>query len=192
MSEEPSSRDKAQLRRLVRERLAALDPVERRRRGAAALGRLLALPEVRRARDVLLFRSLPDEIDTAPAFERLLALGKAVFAPRVRGPELVFVRVHAGTSWITGGSPAAEPDSDERWDVAAGAVAIVPGLAFSERGGRLGRGGGFYDRFLAAASVTGHVVAVGIALEEQVFEVLPLEAHDAPVAVVVTDRRTLR
>ena len=186
------SREKARLRRLVRERLAAGDPDVRRRRGAAALERLLALPEVARVRDVLLFRSLSDEIDTAPAFERLLALGKMVFAPRVRGTELVFVRVGPGTSWIAGGSPAAEPDSDEPIDPAAAAVAVVPGVAFTARGERLGRGGGLYDRFLARTSAAGRVLAVGLALEEQVLDALAIEAHDAPVDVVVTDRRTLR
>ena len=182
---------KAELRRLVRERLGALSPQERRDRGAKAIGRLLALPEVTEAGVVLLFRSLPDEIDTTVLFERLLALGKEVYAPRTEGVRLRFVRVRVGTAWIRGGSPAEEPDSLEPVPTAK-VVAVVPGIAFSPTGARLGRGRGHYDRALAAPPLRGMTTAIGLALEEQLLEDLPAETHDTPVHIVVTDHRVLR
>jgi 5-formyltetrahydrofolate cyclo-ligase len=70
-------------------------------------------------------------------------------------------------------------------------VVLVPGVAFDEAGGRLGRGGGFYDRSLAALRATGAVYAVGLAYEAQMAARVPRDAWDEPVDVVATERRLL-
>lgn len=62
-------------------------------------------------------------------------------------------------------------------------LVIVPGLAFTRTGQRLGQGGGWYDRFLADVEC----VTVGVCFAEQVLDDLPIEAHDVAVDVVVTD-----
>ena len=67
---------------------------------------------------------------------------------------------------------------------------VVPALAYDRTGGRLGRGGGFYDRFLARDDM--RAVRCGLGFDEQVTEQLPTHAHDLPVAIVVTDRQVLR
>jgi 5-formyltetrahydrofolate cyclo-ligase len=67
---------------------------------------------------------------------------------------------------------------------------IVPGLAFDSRGRRLGRGGGFYDRFLSQPDLT--AVTCGVALEAQILEDLPREPHDVPVDLLITEERTIR
>ena len=67
-------------------------------------------------------------------------------------------------------------------------VVIIPGLAFDTEGWRLGRGGGYYDRFLERVSRQTRLV--GIAFDQQVVEVVPHELHDVRMQVIVTDRRT--
>jgi 5-formyltetrahydrofolate cyclo-ligase len=66
----------------------------------------------------------------------------------------------------------------------------VPGVAFDASGRRLGRGGGSYDRALAARGAA--TLAVGLAYDEQVVDEVPTDAHDVPVDVVVTPTRVLR
>ena len=65
-------------------------------------------------------------------------------------------------------------------------MVIVPGLGFTVGGHRIGRGMGFYDRFLAQGDFLG--VSCGLALEEQVVEEIPVLDHDIPLSMLVTDR----
>jgi 5-formyltetrahydrofolate cyclo-ligase len=69
-------------------------------------------------------------------------------------------------------------------------VAIVPGVAFDERGGRLGYGGGFYDRYLEA--IAGGVPVIGYCFDVQIVDDVPRAAHDRTVNVIVTERRVVR
>ena len=68
---------------------------------------------------------------------------------------------------------------------------IVPGLAFDALGGRLGRGGGFYDRFLLLPQLV-NALKVAVCFEDQLIEAVPLEPHDIRVDVVITEKRILR
>jgi 5-formyltetrahydrofolate cyclo-ligase len=70
-------------------------------------------------------------------------------------------------------------------------VLIVPLVAFDRRGGRLGYGGGFYDRTLAALRARGPVLAVGLAFAAQEAEALPLEPTDAPLDMIVTEAEVI-
>lgn len=67
---------------------------------------------------------------------------------------------------------------------------LVPGLGFSRRGERIGRGMGYFDRFLAQAGFEG--IACGLAFEAQLVDALPVDAHDRPVDMLVTQSRVLR
>ena len=67
---------------------------------------------------------------------------------------------------------------------------VVPGVAFDARGGRLGYGGGFYDRFLASAGEG--AIRIGICFEVQVVDEVPMAGHDLRVDAVVTEQRVLR
>lgn len=186
---------KRALRARVRAALAALPPDERRARGARAIERLLALRELRVASDVLLFRSLADEIDTASIFAETARAGQRTYAPRVVGEQLEFVAVDLASDWSRGAyktlEPKRGPTLDYR-DLTSGLpVIVVPGVAFTARGDRLGRGGGHYDRALAAIRAVAPLVAVGLALDVQIVPELPIEPHDQRLDAVVTDEGTV-
>ncbi len=121
-----------------------------------------ALPEVRAAQHVLAYSSLKGEPDSAPFVAWCRESGKQVTLPEDES-------LPAPTSYD---------------------LVIVPGVAFTERGDRLGRGGGWYDRLLP--QLRDDCATVGVAFDIQVLPELPVEAHDAQVDVVVTETKTLR
>ncbi|XID92882.1 5-formyltetrahydrofolate cyclo-ligase [Paenibacillaceae bacterium WGS1546] len=141
------------------------------------------------------FRS---EASPVPLLAECWDRGDAVFAPRTLpgngGMELR--RVESLADWMPGrwGVPEPNPhttrlgEPDEPLD-----VVLVPGLAFGESGGRLGYGGGYYDRFYAARSETnGNTLWIGFAYEAQVVEgALPAEPHDLSLDALATDERMI-
>ncbi|WP_208294102.1 5-formyltetrahydrofolate cyclo-ligase [Ilumatobacter fluminis] len=116
---------------------------------------------VRAARVVMAFDSVPGEPTTDAFVAWCRSLGKTVVVP------------------------AADPDAIEPVDPSVPDVVVVPGLGFTADGARLGRGGGWYDRFLARRRAD--CVAIGVCFAEQLVDELPVEDHDVAVDVVVTD-----
>ena len=186
---------KARLRGEMRERLASVPVAERRERSGRVVERLGALGEIRGAANLLLHRPLPTEVDLDPLLAVALERGERVFAPRLDGARLGFVRVRAETRWRRSTLGTLEPAKGEalaREDLERGVTLIVvPGLAFSLRGARLGRGGGHYDRCLREIRKAGRVQVVGIAFELQILPEVPSLDHDEPVDRVVTEERLI-
>jgi 5-formyltetrahydrofolate cyclo-ligase len=146
--------------REVRRRIAA-DPADRAARSARIWEQIDSMMHGR----VMLFESLPSEPNTADWIAWCRARGIAVFTPEVDGPEL---RVMPGDV-----------------DPATLDVVVVPGLAFTADGHRLGQGGGHFDRFLVRLGPD--CLTIGVCYHEQLVADLPMAEHDVHVALVVTD-----
>lgn len=132
------------------------------------------------------FRALPEEPDVFSALPRRTGLRWAF--PLVVGDDLQFLvpRAWEAAAFARGAWGVAEPVRDGAQSVEASAFDgfLVPGLAFDRTGGRLGRGKGYYDRFLSKA----RGFRMGVAFGAQVSEnPLPTEAHDARMDAVVTE-----
>ncbi|MDR1909750.1 MAG: 5-formyltetrahydrofolate cyclo-ligase [Spirochaetaceae bacterium] len=189
---------KAELRGIMKARLAGLDPEAFTGGGAEAAERLCAAELWDRCGQVLLFFTLPSEIDTAPLLDRAFAAGKEVFFPKTRGPEMDFFRVDCpGGAWPKGawGIPEPPDTSPERLfrPAASPALIVTPGLAFDRRGNRLGRGRGYYDRFFARLDRAGaRYHAAGFCLPPQVVEEVPAEAFDRRLDALCTSGELLR
>lgn len=137
-----------------------------------------------RGLNVLAYVSVGSEPSTDALLETLWELGAVVHLPRVEGDEMVAVRHDPGIGLVTGafGIPApVGPPADPRLID----LVVVPGIAFTRTGQRLGQGGGFYDRFLSLVRTDCDVV--GVCFAEQIVESLPFEAHDRQMSRVVTD-----
>ncbi len=199
----PARPTKDETRDQMRRRREAMSPDEVAAASAAIRARLLALPLMQTPDAVFTYVSTGAEVDTHGLIRELLARGVAVWVPRITGPgRMDAARLHRFEDLRPGRhgilAPPADasdapdrPDPPEQGPAAAAispAVTIVPGLAFDRRGHRLGRRGGYYDRFLAEHPAA---VAIGLAYDWQIVDALPDQPHDRPVRWIVTDQRVI-
>jgi len=188
---------KRALRHQVLARRAAMSPLERILGSQEIFTRLLDLPVFQQARGVHLFMSLPEEVDTAAILRASIKAGKAVFLPYQVPAEQRLGCAHWGPDqWLEAGplgilEPA--PECRASVDLAAIDLVLVPGVAFDRRGGRLGYGKGYYDRFLAeVAERRGSLPAlVALAFSVQIVEAVPLDGWDVRIPQVLTERELI-
>jgi 5-formyltetrahydrofolate cyclo-ligase len=171
---------KADLRRRMRMVTGTID--DRSLRSIMLWNRLAALDAYRSASVVMAFSGIRGEPDTDGLHERITADGKVLVLPAIEGERIVPRRV--GDGLRPGALGVREPTGDSV-DPADIDLVVVPGMAFSPDGARLGRGGGHYDRFLAG--LPERCAAIGVCFAEQLVDELPCEPHDRIVDAVVSD-----
>jgi len=184
---------KKEIRQQFRERLAAMSPEEVWEHSAAACRLLCDTEEYRRADVVMIFLSTAHEVDTAPIALQAWRDAKRVLAPRVSWEQrrMLPTEIQSLTSDVQPGLIGIrEPVEGMPVPLFEIDLVIVPGLAFDQHGNRLGRGRGFYDRFLAHRDF--HGVSCALAFESQVVESVPVAETDARVRMLVTDARVRR
>ena len=174
----------------MKERLAAQDPVERAARSLRIADRLFADEAFQRARTVCFYASLPAEADTSGMIDRALSDGKRVLVPRadLPGRRLDWFRIRDRAKDLepgTMGIPEPVGALVRRARPGEAECVLVPGLGFDRRNNRLGRGAGFYDRFLAGLGPG--AMKIGIGFSFQVVDALPVEDHDVRLDAVLTD-----
>lgn len=147
------------------------------------LERLAHHPRFIRAQTILLYHSLPDEVDTHE-FIRYWSRYKTILLPVVVGSQLE-LRVYQTSSQLLPGSYGImEPQSLPFLNYPNIELAVIPGMAFDREGNRLGRGKGYYDRLLS--SLKAHkIYKIGICFEFQYVQEIPTEAHDIPMDEVI-------
>ncbi len=170
-------------------RRARLGPDERAEKSRAVAELIEQLAAFRDADVVALYAALGTEVDAAEIVRRAVARGVRVAFPRAGADRRLAFAVCAPGALVRGPLGAAEPPaSAPALDPRDLGCVVMPGVAFSEDGLRLGRGGGYYDATLRALP---GVARVGLAFDVQIVPTLPREAHDAPMDAVVTERRVL-
>ena len=182
---------KRELRKRMKTRRREVSPDERSAYSAALCEHLLERDDVQLAIGAkgifAVYLASKDEIDLSLLIERLWAAGCRVVVPAWRDGTYKLVAYSSETELFAGPMGILEPapEGEGTATVAEGDVAvwIVPGLAFSRSGARLGYGGGWYDRFLAKSSPSS--TSLGVAYPFQIVDDLPLEPHDLPLADVV-------
>jgi 5-formyltetrahydrofolate cyclo-ligase len=184
-------RAKRSIRNRVRAERDTLDPAERTRRGATAVGRLLELPEVLGARCVLAFWDFGSEVPTGPLLEGLHELGTVVCVPRIVADDVEPVTFVPGDDVAPASFGAMQPVGGRVVQPEQIDVVVTPAVAFDEAGGRVGYGGGFYDRLFRRVRPDAFRVGLGFDLQV-VQEDLPQGPFDARLDALVTDSRTLR
>jgi len=187
----PEHPEKQALRARLVARRSQLEPAARAAFALAATERLAALPALAGVRVVALYAPLGAEIDPSSLGPVLLARGISVGYPRVRERDrrLGFAEC-APADLVRGPFSALEPPASLPEADAAGIGALViPAVAFSVDGFRLGRGGGHYDVTLKQAP---DAFRIGVAFDLQLCLELPREPHDVPLDAIVTERESLR
>ncbi len=184
---------KPAVRRMLRERLAGILPESRRSRSLLSCNWVTSTPEFGQARVVMLYLSAPDEVDTASLALRCWQAGKTVVVPKVSWDQKRMLPVEISslqTGMTKTGPGIQEPVSGKPVPVDMIDLVIVPGLGFSSAGARIGRGMGFYDRFLSQPDFIGR--SCGLAFEEQVLPELPVLDHDVPLSMLITEQGVRR
>ena len=181
---------KAIVRKQLRDSLTKMSEEERHRQSVAACLSLSNSPEFKAARVVMIFLSMPMEIDTATLALKCWQACKTVVAPKVSWEQRRMLPVEITalhqTTLTTSGPGVREPLNGKPVPIDLIDLVIVPGLGFTRTGHRIGRGMGFYDRFLAQPEFIG--ISCGLAFEDQVIPVVPLLDHDVPLSMLVTNR----
>jgi 5-formyltetrahydrofolate cyclo-ligase len=191
VSDPGASDAKARHRAGARAARAGVSAEARAAAADAVAWRALAVPGVGDARAVLAYSATADELDPAPLVYALRAHGARVAYPRVCGPGALALHWCDDASALAPGyCGIAEPSAETpEADAAEIDLVLVPGTAFDEACGRLGMGGGFYDRLLPR--LASGALAIGLAFDEQLVSEVPREAHDVPLSAVVTPTRTI-
>ncbi len=182
---------KTSLRQEIKGKLSKLTLLARKKKSRAILNKLAKLSAYRRAQTVCFFVGMPTEVDTCPMIEHAIAHGKRVLLPRVdlenKALKLYEVRdlkkdVLAGPFGIL----EPNPKKTKRISPKKADCVLVPGLAFDKKNRRLGRGAGFYDRFLT--KLRSDTPKIGLAFSFQIVSQVPHEKHDVTLDRVLTDK----
>lgn len=174
--------DKAALRRQIREQKRAMTD-EQINTASARLGELFtATEQYRNAKTIYGYLPYNQEVRTVPMLEQALKDGKQVAVPKVYGDEMKFIYLTDLSQVENGFAGIPEPIADSPVADDPTALVLMPGLAFTQKGDRMGYGGGFYDKFLAAEC---NHPTVALCYAFQIVDELPTEQYDIPVDLVL-------
>lgn len=179
------SEEKKQLRHQIRARERKLDPAYRVSSDQAIASNILDFPIYQSAWTVFCFVSTPEEINTRPILLNALETGKRLCVPRcAAGRKMDLVVIQSLEDLELGAFDLLEPRSGLP-TLRADEVdfAVLPCLSCDRQGNRLGRGGGYYDRFLSLY----HGAMAMVCREQLMCPSIPTEDHDVPVPWLVTE-----
>jgi 5-formyltetrahydrofolate cyclo-ligase len=179
---------KERLRKQMRAVRDRIPEAVRREKSRAIAGQICTSPWYVLTDFFFVYAAIRSEVDLTAFCERAWKDGKSLFFPKVDGKNMDFYRVTDFGQLKKGAFFVPEPDSDvcpqATGQEAAQAVLLVPGVAFSGDGYRIGYGGGFYDRYLEGRS---EIYPVGICFTEQLTQDFVPQAHDRRMREVITE-----
>jgi 5-formyltetrahydrofolate cyclo-ligase len=184
--------EKVELRQQLRARLLAMSPEQRKEKSRKACRNLIATEQFQNASIIMMFLSLPHEVDTSDAILQAWQLGKTVAVPKISWQQRHMIPVQISsldTGFSTGTWGLRNPTAGVPIPFGEIDLVVTPGLGYDRKGNRLGRGGSFYDRFFANKEL--RACRCGLAFAEQVMESIPTTESDEPVEWLVTDEEVV-
>jgi len=182
--------EKLKIRQIVLDRLKNQPFLERRRKSDLILSQLSRFIKFKKNRVVMFYVSMLEEVDTLPLLKTALQEGCTVTIPFVdqANKSLLSVRIeNPETDLVRGSYGILEPKKHlvNHFDVNQLEAVLVPGIAFDRKGHRLGRGKGYYDRFLK--SLPKNIKTIGLAYDFQLMDLIPVNDLDIAVQQVITN-----
>lgn len=179
--------EKEMLRREVRKRLGALGETERKAASVNITQQVLSSSCFQQARTVMVFLSLPTEPDTQEIIQRAVIQGKQVLLPRCLHAPQMEALPWRGEEYLRKGpygilEPV--PLESEKQNSAEADLILVPCLAATKDGARLGHGGGYYDWYLSKHSA----VKIALCFQMQLVDTIPMEPTDVWMDQVITEQ----
>lgn len=179
---------KQELRRQYRAIRNAFSAVDRHRESRKVCEQLAGLHLYTESDAVLCYLSYGSEFETDSLIHKALNDGKKVAVPVIQGTEMLFCRIYADTEYQQNGYGISEPVSKEivQPELCTSVLLILPGLCYDREGGRIGYGGGYYDRYIAAHGTGSRLHVVFPALSCQYYDGrIPMEKHDIRPDVII-------
>ena len=176
--------DKSEIRGEVRHRIKELNPEHRALSAIKIFATIEQNTHFADAECIALFASMKDEVSTSYALKSWMEMGKRIVVPRVEGDIMRFYD-YSPDKMQSGAFGIEEPTGEIEVPAQDIDLIIVPARAFTRRGERLGRGGGFYDKYMSLSGFRAY--KIGIAYSVQIFDSLPCDTHDIKVDEVVTE-----
>ena len=181
-------KSKKQIRKEILEKLERRKAGELFKKSTAIKEKLFSLPEFKTATFILFYASKEKEVSTDEMIDGAFRMGKRVALPRCTSQQTIGPKEirNRGTDLEKGTYGIYEPKECQK-DVRIKDIdlVVVPGLAFDRKNKRLGRGRGYYDRFLE--KLARNKPSIGLAFDFQIIEDLPEDSHDIPVSKVITN-----
>ena len=174
--------DKSTLRKKIREQKRAMTEAQILSASRRLGEQFLSHPLYQRAKTIYGYLPYNQEVRTTPMLEQALKDGKRVAVPKVYGDEMKFIYLTDLSQVEKGFAGIPEPIADGEVANDPTALVLMPGLAFTQQGHRMGYGGGFYDKFLV--SEPDHPT-LALCYGFQMMDELPVEEYDIPVDVVL-------
>lgn len=176
---------KEEIRKAIRLQKRALQQEEMELQGKQIFHQITKFQDYQTAGLIFTYMSYNQEVDTTHIILDALASGKQVAVPKVEGREIVFYYIESLEQMVPGYQGILEPKSQRVAVPEHGMFMIMPGLAFSTQGQRIGYGGGFYDRYLDQYHEESFVTCA-VAYDFQVFDSLPSEEFDQRIDYIIT------
>ena len=164
---------KKELRIAIRTKKRELGAEELKRMSANAAALIEQDNDYINSKIIMVYHPLWDEVDVTGIYEKAFAAGKRVILPTVKGDDIIPVEITPNTKWVKGDFDIMEPVAEPYQGTFD--TIIVPGVAFDREGNRLGRGKGYYDRFLPNHE---QAIRIGICFEFQLVDNIPAEPFD--------------
>ena len=176
---------KSELRKIIRNRKRQYSSSQLEELSLSILSRLNNNEQLAAAQTVLMYYSLPDEVNTHQYIDHLIRQGKRVLLPEVIDSEHMVIREYTGKQDLKEGSfhimePIGAIFPEEKYKEIE--VGIIPGMSFDAKGYRLGRGKGYYDRFLEKVP---DMYKIGICFDFQKEESIPTEVTDIKMNEII-------
>lgn len=194
--EEQVHKEKLAAKKELRKKMVAfrrsLTKEQRAEKSRAILQRLYEEPAFQKAKTIFAYASMPDEVQLYDLLREALKQGKRVGLPLITGRGLMEVVKLPSLDALAAGEFGILTVKKELQEIIPGSdidLIIVPGAAFSERGDRLGLGGGYYDRYLSDKAPQAFRAA--LTFDGQITAQVPMEAHDAKVNLILTETRRI-
>lgn len=144
----------------------------------------------KKARGIFIYIGFGSEINTKVIIEDALKKGKEVYVPKVKGKEMLLIKIDSLENLVTSSYGILEPIGDNNnFDVDKLDLLVMPGVAFDNSGNRIGYGGGYYDRFLEKNKTNAEKIA--LAYEFQILNLINNEKHDVKVDKIITEERII-
>ena len=144
----------------------------------------------KKARGIFIYIGFGSEINTKVIIEDALKKGKEVYVPKVKGKEMLLIKIDSLENLVTSSYGILEPIGDNNnFDVDKLDLLVMPGVAFDNSGNRIGYGGGYYDRFLEKNKTNAEKIA--LAYEFQILNSINNEKHDVKVDKIITEERII-